>query len=121
MVMHDLTQTMGGWKISTEITVNVNTREEEGSVKVSSSTTSAQEVDGQARSSSCTTREDTTRLRASTASFGGGDTAQPAGVRHGYGEPAVEAPGLEIWRRDRFQSAPRGADQWQVDLLNEGW
>ena len=54
MAMHDLSQGIGELRISTEITVNVNTRE----------------ADAPARSSSSTTQDGTTRLRASTTRVG---------------------------------------------------
>ena len=105
MAMHDLSQGIGSLRISTEITVNVNTRE----------------VDVPAQSGLSTTQDGTTRLRASTTRGGGKAGATKSGSQQGYGKSNTEPPGLEIWRQERFCQAPRGADQWQVDLLDAGW
>ena len=104
MAMHDLSQGIGELRISTEITVNVNTRE----------------ADAPARSSSSTTQDGTTRLRASTTRVGSKASATKPESQQGYGRSTTEPPGLEIWCQERFCQAPRGADQWQVDLLH-GW
>ena len=106
MAMHDLAQGMGGLRISTEVTLNINTGG----------------VEGSARSSSSTTREESARMRASTTRVAGEAKAKASATRRGYAEPTAErSHGMEIWNQERFMQAPRGADQWQVDLLEAGW
>ena len=102
MICHKASE---AWGFQQEITVNVNTRE----------------VDVPAQSSLSTTQDGTTRLRASTTRGGGKAGATKSGSQQGYGKSNTEPPGLEIWRQERFCQAPRGADQWQVDLLDAGW
>ena len=119
MAMHDLAQGLGGLRISTEVTVNVNVPSGEEAARQRASTTSGEEAPRQRAS---TTSGGAMRQQRSTTSGEGEIRGQSSNARDGYGRGASERPqDMEVWNRARFQQAPRGADQWQVDLISEGW
>ena len=133
MALHDLTQSLGGLNITTAVTVNVDLRgsgEEaarlrastmsgEEAARLRASTTSGEEA---ARLRASTTRgEEAARLRASTTRGEEAERLRASSTSGGYGGERMTAPLDQVWNQARFQQAPRGADQWQVDLIPQGW
>ena len=100
--------------------MRASTASAEEAARLRASTASAEEA---ARLRASTARASTaavgepTRLRMSTTS-GEPTRLRASTTNEGYGGPP---PGLEVWNQARFQQAPRGADQWQLDLMSQGW
>ena len=104
--------------------LRASTASAEEAARLRASTASAEEA---ARLRASTARASTaavgepTRLRMSTTS-GEPTRLRASTTNEGYGGAATTPPpGLEVWNQARFQQAPRGADQWQLDLMSQGW